>query len=128
MSIEAQGAEKAMNGESLRDVTPGRRVNFARDACSHVELLLDEVRESGLPACFFEYGEHLLYLDDEIYDLRDADRPAAGGARLRPLPRTVLESGVGIEHGWRHAAGCACPWCRARRAAEHTVDREEAVA
>lgn len=68
----------------------------------------------GLPAFFSEYGEHLLYLNDELYDLHglgDATRPGPGAP---PLPRQILENGVGIEYGWRHTTGCGCPVCNAR--------------
>lgn len=92
-------------------------------AFSEAQLLLDEVRASGLPAYFFDHGEHLLYLDGDIYDLRDVDAASRSGSR--PLPHQVVESGVGIESGWRHAAGCACAYCNGQAPA---AGRGEAVA
>lgn len=32
---------------------------------------------------------------------------------MRParMPRSILDSGVGIEYGWRHLAECDCECC-----------------
>jgi hypothetical protein len=95
-----------------------------------VLLSLDEVQAIGLPAYFFDHGEHLMYLDSELYDLRaddlrDAVTTRVAGSRPPVLPHRVLEDGVGIEHGWRHVAECGCPYCR-RRA--HDDPPEQAVA
>jgi len=82
-----------------------------RAARSRALLSLKEVRASGLPAFFFDHGEHLLYIDGELYDLRDGDAAWQAGSHPRPLPRQILESGVGIELGWRHNADCECHYC-----------------
>jgi hypothetical protein len=78
-------------------------------------LTLREVRESRLPAVFFDYGEALLYLDDQLFSLERVDGNGHGPGKVAfipsPMPRQVLESGVGIEHGWRHADGCRCRFC-----------------
>jgi hypothetical protein len=74
-------------------------------------LSLEEVRASGLPAYFHDHGEELLYLDGELYDLRDAESAQEAGREPQPLPRAVLEAGVGIEYGWRHVPDCVCHYC-----------------
>jgi hypothetical protein len=75
-------------------------------------LALREVRESGLPAVFLDFGEALLYLDGQLFSLRDVgERAGAAGPLPPPLPPQVLDCGVGIEYGWRHLAGCACHLC-----------------
>lgn len=79
----------------------------------HAPLLaLREVREIGLPAIFLDYGEALLYLDGQLFSLRDVRGPEmTSGVLPAPLPDQVLDCGVGIEYGWRHVAGCACGLC-----------------
>lgn len=74
-------------------------------------LSLDEVRQSGLPALFLDYGEVLLYLDDQLFCLRDVVSHQQESAPPPPLPAHVLNSGVGIEYGWRHLTDRACPVC-----------------
>lgn len=74
-------------------------------------LSLDEVRACGLPAIFLDYGEVLLYRDNQLFDLRRLNgQPEASPF---PLPARVLESGLGIEYGWHHVGGCTCRLCRA---------------
>ncbi len=74
-------------------------------------LSLQEVRESGLPALFFDYGDALLYLDGRLYNAGDWVTPDVTSTPPQPLPAQILENGVGIEYGWQHAAGCACRFC-----------------
>lgn len=76
-------------------------------------LALGEVRECGSPAVFMDYGEALLYMDGHLFSLREI-KGEPGHALLLPppLPPQVLESGVGLEYGWRHLAGCNCRFCR----------------
>ena len=93
----------------LREALACRPDQFGRSSCSPKRLLLQEVLEAGLPAYFFDDGEQLVYLNGELYDLTEAK--SASGA-LQPLPREILESGVGIEYGWRHTRHCACTLCR----------------
>lgn len=114
-----------MGVRDLRGSAARRRELARPGACSRAQLLLEEVRESGVPAYFFEYGEHLMYLDGELYDLSDVEAAADSGAHPLPLPRQILENGVGLEYGWRHKAGCVCPHCRAQAPA---ADHREAVA
>lgn len=82
---------------------------------SSSRLALREVREIGLPAVFLDFGEALLYLDGQLFSLRDM-RAAKGapGVLPAPLPSQVLDCGVGIEFGWRHLGGCACRFCWGR--------------
>ena len=101
-----------MSMQGLREVRGGMGANGEPAARSRVLLSLAEVRASGLPAFFFDHGEHLLYMDGELFDLRDGDAAWQAGSRPLPLPRQILESGVGIELGWRHAADCRCHSCR----------------
>jgi hypothetical protein len=109
-----------MTVAELREALACRPDQFGASSCSPKRLLLKEVREAGLPAYFFDDGEQLVYLDGELYDL--AELKAAPGS-LRPLPREILESGVGIEYGWRHTRHCRCSLCRAagRRDAQESV-------
>ena len=46
---------------------------------SPVALCLAEVRESGLPALLLDFGEALLYLDGEIFEVDASLRPSARG-------------------------------------------------
>jgi hypothetical protein len=74
-------------------------------------LSLDEVREVGRTAFFFDFGEALMYLDGEIFDIHGWGGSMPSDALSQPLPRGVLEAGVGIDYGWRHMRGCACHLC-----------------
>ena len=114
-----------MSPKSLADAARirGGRVHL-RD-CSDAKLLLEDVRASGVPAYFFDHGERLLFLDGEIYDLREVGAAARAGTNPAPLPHAILENGVGLEYGWRHIAGCVCPQCRSEA---RGLGRKEAVA
>lgn len=114
-----------MSIQVLREVRRNWNEHGERAARSRALLSLEEVRASGLPAFFFDYDEHLLYLDGEIFDLSDGDAAWQAGSPPLPLPRYILEDGVGIEYGWRHAADCACRFCR-KQASQKTT--KEAVA
>jgi hypothetical protein len=107
--MQETGTEASMKG--LREVRGSGGKHGGTAARSRALLSLEEVRASGLPAFFFDHGEHLLYMDGEVFDLGDRDAAWQAGSRPRPLPRQVLESGVGIELGWRHAADCVCRYC-----------------
>lgn len=74
-------------------------------------LSLDEVHQCGLPALFLGYGEVLLYLGEQLFSMRDEAGPFDEHALAPPLPAQILESGLGIEYGWRHLAHCACRFC-----------------
>ena len=72
----------------------------------------------GEPALFLDYGETPMYEHGVVYDLRES---LAGGAGAYP-PRAAARSGprahpTGIEYGWHHLLGCACPACRQCRPA-----------
>jgi hypothetical protein len=88
-----------------------------------VVLSLADVRESGRPAFFFDYGEALVYEGDEVYDVRDWGDALQSGAEPMPLPHDVLEHAVGIEYGWRHAVICDCDACAVGHAAAGAVHR-----
>jgi hypothetical protein len=77
---------------------------------SPVNLSLEEVRECGLPAYFYDYGEALVYMNELLFEASDLESLAV---QPEPLPQGVLESGVGIEYGWRHAHPCRCRLCAA---------------
>ena len=71
----------------------------------------------GEPALFDDFGERLLYAGGQLIDLQ-AVRRSSDGAHLAPLlPASIIETGVGIEFGWRHAAACHCVACRGTLAA-----------
>ena len=97
-----------MTISELRDALACRPGRIGPEDCSSRRLLLEEVREAGLPAYFYDHGEQLVYLDGELYDLAEAK---AGQSGVRPLPHTVIETGVGIEYGWHHTTHCACRFC-----------------
>ena len=78
---------------------------------SPVALSLAEVRESGLPALLLDFGEALLYLDGEIFEVDESLTPLRVGAHPVPLPAVILATGVGIDYGWHHAGHCACRFC-----------------
>ena len=92
-----------------------------------VLLSLDDVRESGRPAFFFDYGEALVYAKDELYDVYAWATALQAGADPLPLPRDVLEHAVGIEYGWRHAVSCDCDRCALARPHAPARQREEAA-
>ena len=70
-----------------------------------------DVLALGEPAIFDDFGERLLYADGRLIDLL-AVRRSFDGALIAPLlPASIIETGVGIEFGWRHAATCGCASC-----------------
>ena len=115
---------------TVREVGASRFMDGATGARSRALLSLDEVRTSNLPAYFYDYSEELLYLDGELFDLREVEAAERTGINPLPLPREILENGVGLEYGWRHVAGCACHCCRQRslEPAGETQQAGEAVA
>ena len=78
---------------------------------SPVPLSLAQVREVGLPALFLDYGEALLYLEGDVFDVDATRAPLRAGSGPIPLPAAILASGVGIDYGWHHAGDCACRFC-----------------
>ena len=76
-----------------------------------------EVLELGEPALFDDFGERLLYADGRLIDLLAARRSPAGELLAPLLPASIIESGVGLEFGWRHAAACGCVACSGEAAA-----------
>jgi hypothetical protein len=104
-----------MNVTGLREAFFGRGEHEEAAALSGVLLSLEDVRASGQPAYFLDHGEHLLFLDGELYDLHADEGTAQPGSRPLPLPHSILESGVGIEFGWRHSPACACYYCNRQR-------------
>jgi hypothetical protein len=115
---------------TVREVKTSHVEGAAPHARSRVLLSLDEVRAIDLPAYFYDYSEELLYLDGELFDLREVEAAERAGADPLPLPREVIENGVGLEYGWRHVADCACHHCRQRslEPAGETRQAGEAVA
>jgi hypothetical protein len=110
-SISAEGTRTAVNVTGLREA---RRSWSELEQCaarSRGLLSLEEVRASDRPAFFFDHGEHLLYVDGQLFDLREADAAWPPDSHPLPLPHAILESGVGIEFGWRHATDCRCSFC-----------------
>ena len=76
-------------------------------------LSFEEVVSSGRTAVFQEFGDLLLYLEGTVFVLKDADPRGAAHTTPPVLERRALAHAVGIESGWRHAAGCNCPVCAA---------------
>ena len=90
---------------------PQRTAMRFRRPRSPVALSLAEVRESGLPALLLDFGEALLYLDGEIFEVDASLAPLRVGSHPVPLPAVILATGVGIDYGWHHAGHCACRFC-----------------
>jgi hypothetical protein len=90
---------------------PQRTALRLRRPRSPVALSLAEVRESGLPALLLDFGEALLYLDGEIFEVDSSCAPLFVGAHPIPLPAVILATGVGIDYGWHHAGHCTCRFC-----------------
>ena len=89
-----------------------RGVDLARlGELSGVVLSLDEVRQSGRVAYFFDFCEALMYVDGALFEIRPSGAGTSNGMRRTPMPRSILDSGVGIEYGWRHLAECDCECC-----------------
>ena len=90
---------------------PQRTASRLQRPRSPVPLSLAEVRESGLPALLLDFGEALLYLEGEIFEVDASLAPLPGGSRPVPLPAVILATGVGIDYGWHHAGHCMCRFC-----------------
>ena len=73
-----------------------------------------DVLASGEPALFDDFGERLLYADGRLIDLVAARRSSEGALLAPLLPASIIETGVGLEFGWRHAAACRLRRVRAR--------------
>ena len=65
---------------------PQRTAMRLRRPRSPVPLSLAEVRESGLPALLLDFGEALLYLDGEIFEVDASLAPLRADAHPVPLP------------------------------------------
>ena len=78
-----------------------------RDRRGRKILTFEEVVASQRAAVFEDFGDSLLYLGGEVFIMRDA------GPKTPPpvLDLSRLTHAVGIETGWRHAAGCDCDFC-----------------
>ena len=115
---------------AVREVKTSHVEGAAPRARSRALLSLDEVRAIDLPAYFYDYSEELLYLDGELFDLREVEAAERAGADPLPLPRELIETGVGLEYGWRHVADCVCHYCwqRSHAAAGETRPAGAAVA
>ena len=77
-------------------------------------LTFEEVLAAGLPAVYRKFGDHLLYMQGRLFDVREPTAPvevlSLSSTADEPLP---LDRGmtVGIEYGWHHSARCACGFC-----------------
>lgn len=81
----------------------------------------EEVLAAGRPAMYRKFGDHLLFLGGRVFDVGKPGAPVEVGVAARPEePMPVVADralSVGIEYGWRHAAGCPCSYCTASREA-----------
>jgi hypothetical protein len=112
MMADAVKASSPAHETDLRDWPgPQRTAMGLRRPRSPVPLSLAEVRESGLPALLLDFGESLLYLDGEIFEVDASLAPLRVGAHPVPLPAVILATGVGIDYGWHHAGHCPCRFC-----------------
>ena len=71
---------------AVREVKTSHVEGAAPRARSRALLSLDEVRAIDLPAYFYDDSEELLYLDGELFDLRDS-RPVYRDSSCRKTPR-----------------------------------------
>jgi hypothetical protein len=113
---DREGQHAAVEG--LRASSGSDEARASLGAAQAARLLaLGEVKESGLPAFFFDYGEVLLYLEGDLFSVQAGD-----GARdqpvLVPLPPGIMGRGLGIEYGWRHLLDCSCCFCAGKTAHE----------
>jgi hypothetical protein len=125
-SLLADAVQTSPARESdLRDWPgPQRTAVRLRRPHSPVPLSLAEVRESGLPALLLDFGEALLYLAGEIFEVDASMAPLHVGSHPVPLPAVILATGVGIDYGWHHAGHCACRFC----SKDGRPDAQEALA
>ncbi len=89
-------------GQVMRSIParPGRK-----------RLTFEEVLAARRPAVFEDFGDSLLFLDGEVFILRDIEHKGDIGATPPVLDPRLLVHAVGIETGWRHAEGCDCQLC-----------------
>ncbi len=83
-------------------------------------LTFEEVLAAGRPAVYRQFGDHLLFVDGRLFDVRrpEAPTPIDVGTPSRALDEHEHSRlSVGIEYGWRHAAGCPCSYCSVSREA-----------
>lgn len=74
-------------------------------------LTFVEVVASRRPAVFEDFGDSLLYLDGEVFILKDVDLLADAPVEPPVLdPRATIHA-VGIETGWHHVVDCDCDIC-----------------
>ena len=94
------------NGHKLKGV-------LAKARRAPRRLSLADVGSVGLPAVYQQFGDQLIYMDGSIFDAGDP-------GLITEIVHSAGESGqvVGLEFGWQHAAGCACPLCSNDRPAK----------
>ena len=95
----------------LKELWGSRAWTAHAERPAHAVLSLDDVIACGLPARFCDYGETLLFVNGELFDLSLREAWEQSGAPVEPLPPQVLASGVGIEYGCQHMIDCTCPHC-----------------
>ena len=111
-------------GESLAGWSDVARVR----SLSGARLTLAEVREAGRTAFFLDYGEALLYADDELFEVREIVAARRAGLRPKSLPAQVLQCGAGLEYGWRHSGDCDCHACAQQAAGARQIQRPAVLA
>ena len=116
-AAEQSSLADAAQASSARETDPRDWPGTQRTAArlrrprSPVPLSLTEVRETGLPALLLDFGEALLYMDGEIFEVDASLVPLRVGSHPVPLPAVILATGVGIDYGWHHAGHCPCRFC-----------------
>jgi len=88
---------------------------LATSAWAGRRLTFDEVVAAGRPAVYRKFGDHLLWVQGRLFDVREPAAPVEVGLappssphRSAPIDRAAS---VGIEYGWRHSADCGCDYC-----------------
>ena len=87
---------------------------LATRALANRRLTFDEVLAAGQPAVYRKFGDHLLYVQGRLFDVREPAAPVEVGLSPSPQreqPAADRVASVGIEYGWRHSAGCPCDYC-----------------
>jgi len=75
-------------------------------------LTFNEVRTAGLPATYSGFGDHLAFVEGNIYAFPRKPERMELDEPYRVPGVYVISNTVGVEHGWEHLESCDCHLCR----------------